>query len=161
LTPAMHNNFYIASIMMVPAPQLDVLVSNIHIASAETDARSLLVKQLLEEGKAVTNDILFDVNSDVIKPASFSVIDQFGTALQQNPGLKVLIVGHTDNDGSASLNLDLSKKRAAAVKNYLSSHFSIDATRMQSDGKGASVPVAPNSTEAGKAKNRRVEFVKL
>ena len=161
LTPAMRNNFYISSMSMVPAPQIDVLVSNIRIASAETDARSLLVKQLLEDGKAVTNDILFDVNSDVIKASSYSIIDQVGTALQQNPSVHILIVGHTDSDGAAAHNMDLSQRRAAAVKTYIMTHFSIDDSRIQSDGKGATQPVAPNTTDAGKAKNRRVEFVKL
>lgn len=161
LTPGMRNNFFISSVSMVPAPQLDVLVSNIRIASSETDARSLLVKQLLEEGKAVTNDILFDVNSDVIKSSSYSILDQLGTALQQNASVQVRIVGHTDSDGSADHNLQLSQQRAESVRNYLVSHFNIDGGRLQSDGKGATQPVAPNTSEAGKAKNRRVEFVKL
>ena len=161
LTPGMRNNFFISSVQMVPAPQVDLLVSNIRIASAETDARSLLVRQLLEEGKAVTNDILFDVNSDVIRSSSYSIIDQVGDALQKNPSVKVLIVGHTDSDGAAAHNMDLSQRRAAAVKNYITTHFSIEDARIQSDGKGATQPVAPNTTDAGKAKNRRVEFVKL
>jgi len=161
LTPAMRNNFYISSVSMVPAPQIDVLIGNIRIASAETDARSLLVKQLLEDGKAVTNDILFDVNSDVIKTSSYSIIDQVGTALQQNPSVRILIVGHTDSDGAAAHNMDLSQRRAAAVKTYIMTHFSIDDSRIQSDGKGATQPVAPNTNDTGKAKNRRVEFVKL
>ena len=161
LTPGMRNNFFISSAQMVPAPQIDLLVSNIRIASAETDARSLLVKQLLEEGRAVTNDILFDVNSDVIKPSSFAIIDQLGDALQKNPSVKILIVGHTDSDGSADHNLSLSQKRAESVKKYIAAHFSIDGARMSTDGKGATQPVATNGTDAGKAKNRRVEFVKL
>jgi outer membrane protein OmpA-like peptidoglycan-associated protein len=160
LTPGMRNNFYVSSVTMVPAPQLDVLVGNIRIASAETDARSLLVKQLMEEGKAVTNDILFDVNSDVIKAASFPVIDALADGLKANAAVRVLIVGHTDSDGTATHNLDLSQRRAAAVKNYLISH-GIDGSRLQSDGKGMTQPVAANDTEAGKAKNRRVEFTKL
>jgi len=161
LTPGMRNNFYLSSVYMVPAPQLDMLVGNIRIASAETDARSLLVKQLLEEGKAVTNDILFDVNSDVIKQTSYAIIDQLGDALAKNPSVRVLIVGHTDSDGAAAHNMDLSKRRAAAVKSYIMNHFSIEEGRLQSDGKGATQPVAANTSEAGKAKNRRVEFVKL
>ena len=161
LTPGMRNNFFISSVSMVPAPQLDVLVSNIRIASAGTDARSLLVKQLLEEGRAVTNDILFDVNSDVIKASSYSILDQLGAALQQNASVQVRIVGHTDSDGAADHNLQLSIQRAESVKKYLVSHYSLDGARLQSDGKGATMPVAPNTTEAGKAKNRRVEFVKL
>jgi len=161
LTPGMRNNFYFSSVSMVPAPQVDMLVGNIRIASAETDARSLLVKQLLEDGKAVTNDILFDVNSDVIKTSSYAIVDQVGAALQQNPSVRILIVGHTDSDGAAAHNLDLSQRRAAAVKTYIMTHFPIDDSRIQSDGKGATQPVAPNTTDAGKAKNRRVEFVKL
>ena len=119
------------------------------------------LKEYLEEGKAVTNDILFDVNSDVIKQSSYSIIDQLGDALSKNASVRVLIVGHTDSDGAAAHNLELSKKRAAAVKNYLTTHFNLDDSRLQSDGKGATQPVAPNTTDAGKAKNRRVEFVKL
>lgn len=160
LTPGMRNNFYVSSVTMVPAPQLDVLVGNIRIASAETDARSLLVKQLMEEGKATTNDILFDVNSDVIKAASFPVIDALADGLKANAAVRVQITGHTDSDGTAAHNLDLSQRRAAAVKNYLVAH-GIDGSRLQSDGKGMTQPVAANDTEAGKAKNRRVEFVKL
>jgi outer membrane protein OmpA-like peptidoglycan-associated protein len=72
-----------------------------------------------------------------------------------------MIIGHTDSDGAAAHNMELSEKRAEAVKNYLMTHFSIDGARLQSDGKGATQPVAPNTTPAGKAKNRRVEFVKL
>ncbi|MHA4809090.1 OmpA family protein [Flavitalea flava] len=161
LTPGMRNNFFISSVQMVPAPQVDLLVGNIRIASSETDARSLLVKQLLEDGKAVTNDILFDINSDVIKPSSYSIIDQLGDVLQKNPSLKILIVGHTDSDGAVANNLDLSQRRAAAVKNYITTHFSIEDARIRPDGKGATQPIAPNTTDAGKAKNRRVEFVKL
>ncbi len=161
LTPELLNNFYFANIYVVPASELGMLLGNLRIASSETDARSLLIKQLMEEGKAVTNDILFDVNSDVIKSESFSVINQFGEALQNNPTLKIKIIGHTDSDGVAANNLTLSQKRAAAVKRYLLENYGIAQTRITTDGKGASVPVAPNTTPEGKSKNRRVEFTKL
>jgi OmpA-OmpF porin, OOP family len=161
LTPEMRNNFFLNNVYVIPASQLGLLVSNIRIASAETDARSLLIKDLMEKGKAVTSDILFDVDKDVIKKESFSIIDQFGDALQKNPSLKIRIVGHTDADGAAAYNLDLSKKRAAAVKEYLMINQGIDGSRIVTDGKGATQPVAENNTDSGKAKNRRVEFVKL
>lgn len=161
LTPSLLNNFFLNNGAVVPASELGLLVANIRIASAETDARSLLIKQLMEEGRAVTNDILFDVNSDIIKSESFPVINQFGEALQNNPGLKIKITGHTDSDGVAANNLTLSEKRAAAVKRYLLQNYGIAQTRITTDGKGASVPVAPNTTIEGKAKNRRVEFTKL
>lgn len=81
--------------------------------------------------------------------------------LKENNSLKVKITGYTDSDGDAGLNLTLSRKRSNAVKDMLSKEFGIEASRMETDGKGASDPVADNKTSAGKAQNRRVEFVKL
>ncbi len=72
----------------------------------------------------------------------------------------VIIVGHTDSDGDEASNLELSKKRATSVKNALSSDFGIDASRMETDGKGESQPEVPNKDAISKAKNRRVEFIK-
>lgn len=161
LTPEMRNNFFLNNNYVIPASELGMLVGNVRIASAETDARSLLIKQLMEEGKAVTNDILFDVNSDKIKKESFSIINQFGEALQTNASLKIKIVGHTDSDGADATNLNLSQKRAAAVKNYITENYAVAGSRIQTDGKGEAQPVAANSSADGKAKNRRVEFIKL
>ncbi|MBS1497469.1 MAG: OmpA family protein [Bacteroidetes bacterium] len=161
ITPNMRNNFFLLSNTVIPPPDLDMYVGNIRIASAETDARSLLIKQLMNEGKAVTSDILFDVNSDVIKSESYPVVNQFGDALKANPDLKIKINGHTDSDGNAGKNITLSKKRADAVKKYLVANYGIASVRIQTDGKGATQPVADNSTAEGKAKNRRVEFIKL
>ncbi len=161
LTPAMRNNFFLNNNAIIPASELGMLVGNVRIASSEVDARSLLIRQLLEEGKAVTNDILFDVNSDVIKKESYGIINQFGDALVKNPGLRIKITGHTDSDGADAANLTLSQKRAAAVKKYITGSYTVDASRIETDGKGESQPVAPNTTPDGKAKNRRVEFVKL
>jgi len=73
----------------------------------------------------------------------------------------VKIIGHTDSDGGAADNVNLSKRRAEAVKLELVKDFGIDASRLQTDGKGASEPIASNSTTQGKANNRRVEFLKL
>ncbi|MES2111493.1 MAG: OmpA family protein [Bacteroidota bacterium] len=161
ISPDMRTNFFLNSNQVVPAPELDMYIGNVRIASAEADARSLLVKQLMETGKAVTNDILFDVNSDVIKTQSYDIVNQFGDALKTNPSLRIKITGHTDNDGGAATNLDLSKRRAASVKKYLMTKYSITDDRIETDGKGASQPVAGNNTPDGKAKNRRVEFLKL
>lgn len=161
ITADMRNNFFLNNNYIVPASELGMLVSNVVIASADVDARSLLIKQLMEEGRVVTNDILFDVNSDVIKSESYAVVNQFGDAMKNNPSLKIKITGHTDSDGNAAANVELSKKRAASVKKYLSTNYGIADDRIITDGKGAMQPVADNSTPAGKAKNRRVEFVKL
>ena len=80
--------------------------------------------------------------------------------LVENKDLKVQIVGHTDSDGEDAANLDLSKRRAASVKAALTREFAIDAGRMDTDGKGESQPVDGNNTPAGKANNRRVEFIR-
>jgi outer membrane protein OmpA-like peptidoglycan-associated protein len=80
--------------------------------------------------------------------------------LQQNPDVKVSIEGHTDNVGSAAANQTLSEKRAQAVVAWLSSH-GIEGSRLKAKGWGASKPVDDNATEDGRAKNRRVELVKI
>ena len=74
--------------------------------------------------------------------------------------MRVVIVGHTDSDGDTAANLDLSRRRAASVKAALVNEFTIDAGRMDTDGKGDAEPVDKNDTPAGKANNRRVEFIK-
>ena len=70
------------------------------------------------------------------------------------------LIAHTDSDGNDLLNLDLSKRRGASVKSELVQNFNIDAAMIETDGKGSSVPVAPNNTPSNKALNRRVEFIK-
>lgn len=161
LTDPMRNNFFLNNGYVIPASELPMIIGNVRIASGDVDARSLLIKQLMEDGKAVTSDILFDVSSDVIKPASYDIIKQFGDALVANPSLKIKIVGHTDSDGGDAENLSLSQKRAAAVKMYITENFAVAGSRIQTDGKGEGQPVAANTSADGKAKNRRVEFVKL
>ena len=133
------------------------LISNINLAVGAPDTRN----KLITEGKFVTHGILFDVNSDKIKPESFGVLKDISNVLTENPDVKVKIIGHTDSDGKDADNLTLSKKRADAVKTALMNEFKIDASRMETDGKGESQPVDKNDTPAGKANNRRVEFVKM
>ena len=131
-------------------------LSNLRVAVGAPDTRN----KLLTEGKWVTHGILFDVNSDKIKGESYGSLKEIATVLKENADLKVLIVGHTDSDGAAAANLDLSKRRAASVKAALTKEFGIDAVRMDTDGKGATQPVDKNDNPAGKANNRRVEFIK-
>lgn len=132
-------------------------ITNLRIAEGAPDTRN----KLITEGKLVTRGILFDVNSDKIKPESYGILKEIGTVLKENPGVKVKIIGHTDSDGDDAKNLDLSKRRAASVKNALSAEFGIEASRLETDGKGETQPSDPNTTPQGKANNRRVEFIKL
>ncbi len=133
------------------------LLSNIRLAVGAPDTRS----KLITEGKLVTRGILFDSGSDKIKPESYGTLKDIAAVLQENATVKVKIIGHTDSDGEDATNLELSKKRAAAVKEALTKEFGIDSSRMETDGKGESVPSDKNDTPAGKANNRRVEFVKV
>lgn len=133
------------------------MISNIRIAVGAPDTRN----KLLSEGKLITHGILFDVNSDKIKPESYGTLKDIANVFKENPDLKVKIVGHTDSDGDESSNLDLSKRRAASVKNSLVNEFGIDESRMETDGKGETEPVSENGTPEGKANNRRVEFIKI
>ena len=134
-----------------------MFVSNIRLAVGAPDTRS----KLITEGKFSTTGILFDVNSDKIRPESYGTLKELSAVLTENAGVRVRIIGHTDSDGEDAKNLDLSKRRAAAVKAALSSEFGIDAGRMETDGKGEIQPAAPNTSPEGKANNRRVEFIKL
>ena len=134
-----------------------IFLGNVRIAIGAPDMRS----KLITEGKLVTRGILFDVNSDKIKSESYGTLKEIAQVLKDNPTVKVKIVGHTDSDGDDKTNLDLSKRRGASVKNSLSKDFGIDASRMETDGKGESEAASPNTTPEGKANNRRVEFVKM
>lgn len=134
-----------------------LFVSNMRVAKGQPDTRS----KLITEGKFVTNGILFDVNSDKIKPESYGLLKELSQVLVENPAVKVRISGHTDSDGDEKANLALSQKRSAAVKQALSKDFGIDIARLETDGFGESKPIDNNTTSAGKANNRRVEFTKL
>ncbi|RYY70823.1 MAG: OmpA family protein [Chitinophagaceae bacterium] len=131
-------------------------IGNVRLAIGAPDTRN----KLITEGKFVSHGILFDVNSDRIKAESYGAIKEIATVLTENTDLKLLIVGHTDSDGNEGSNLELSRKRAAAVKVLLTKEFNIDASRMTTDGKGATQPMDKNSSSLGKANNRRVEFIK-
>ena len=137
-------------------PNLAYFLTNLRIATGAPDTRN----KILTEGKWVSHGILFDVNSDRIKAESYGSLKEIAAVLAENADLKILIVGHTDSDGDDAANLDLSKRRAASVKSALANEFKIDVTRMDVDGKGESQPVDKNDTPAGKANNRRVEFIK-
>ena len=132
-------------------------VSNLKITTASADTRS----KLITEGKLVSYGIYFDSGKDLVKPESYGAVKEIAAVLKENPLVKIKIVGHTDSDGDDSKNLDLSKRRAASVKNYLVSQFQANGTNIETDGKGEGTPVESNNTTEGKARNRRVEFIKL
>ncbi|RVT97272.1 OmpA family protein [Mucilaginibacter limnophilus] len=136
--------------------QIGIYVSNIKVAQGAADMRNKLVN----EGRFSTSGILFDVNAATIKPESNGILTELAAVLKDNPSININIIGHTDSDGNAAANQKLSLARAESVKNTLV-NAGIDAARLKVAGKGASQPLASNTTETGKAQNRRVEFIKL
>ena len=130
------------------------MISNIRIAVGAPDMRN----KLMTEGKLVTYGIYFDVNKDIVKPESYGTLKEISAILNEVPDVKVKIIGFTDSDGADAANLDLSKRRAASVKNELVKSFGVNGDRLATDGMGEGQPVAPNDTPANKALNRRVEF---
>jgi outer membrane protein OmpA-like peptidoglycan-associated protein len=111
------------------------------------------------EGLVVTFDsgLLFDFNSDVLRAESKRNLDNLASNLSSFGDSKLLLVGHTDAQGTDTYNLDLSRRRAAAVAQYLESH-GVSPTRVEIAGRGEAEPIAANDTDMGRQQNRRVEI---
>lgn len=105
----------------------------------------------------VPSTVSFDTNSYTLKPGLMPVLNSVADSLNQNPQLRTHIVGHTDSTGAAAYNQTLSENRARAVVNQLTRQ-GVASQRITSEGRGATDPIADNSTVAGRAENRRVEI---
>jgi outer membrane protein OmpA-like peptidoglycan-associated protein len=106
---------------------------------------------------AILEPIEFEFGKAVIKPVSYPILDEVVKVMKSSPKMRLGVYGHTDNRGAMDLNMRLSKERARACMNYLGSK-GIAQNRLTSEGFGPNKPVADNNTDAGRAKNRRVEF---
>jgi outer membrane protein OmpA-like peptidoglycan-associated protein len=116
--------------------------------------------QRVGEGIVVTfeSGLLFPVDSDQMLPAGRDNLNNLAQSLQRYPETEVLVIGHTDADGSDAYNLALSERRASASANLVAS-YGVPRDRVRTMGRGESEPVADNTTEWGKQQNRRVEVV--
>lgn len=121
---------------------------------------SEMAQAIASGGKVAVYGIYFDFDKAVLKPKSKPQLDEIAGLLKADGALKLVVAGHTDNQGSAAYNMELSKKRADAVVAALSGDYGIGADRLLAQGMGSAAPVASNEDEAGRAKNRRVELVK-
>ncbi len=131
--------------------KVDVNGCPIEVSEKETE--------LLDTGTIRLQNVNFDVNKATIKAESDTVLDEVARILLQYPALTIEIGGHTDNSGKKDKNMVLSEARAKAVLTYLTGKYpTLDATHFSVKGYGPTVPVAPNTSALGKAKNRRVEF---
>jgi len=119
----------------------------------------IMAEGISSTGHVAIYGIYFDFNKSDVKPESEPALNEIAKLLSGNPNLKVFIVGHTDNVGGVDYNLKLSQTRADAVVKMLTTKFKINPQRLKAYGVGQLSPVAPNKTEEGRAKNRRVELV--
>lgn len=107
----------------------------------------------------ITQQIHFETNKDKIRPESFPVLDAVVQVLDKNPKITLEVQGHTDNKGAALYNKDLSNRRAHSVMKYLIAH-GVTASRLTAQGYGMERPIVDNGSEANRALNRRVQFVR-
>ncbi len=119
-----------------------------------------MAKDVAATGHVALYGIYFDTDKAEIKPESAPTIDEIAKFLKQEPKLTLYVVGHTDNVGGYKYNMGLSERRAAAVVKELTTKHGVQVARLTPAGTGPLAPVAPNATEEGRAKNRRVELVK-
>ncbi len=142
-------------LVMLDVLETKAMQQNLAFVSAEQIGGALG-----KDGRVALYGILFDFDKAEIKPESDKQLVEMANLLKATPGLKVFIVGHTDNKGALAYNTDLSQRRAEAVAKALAAKHGIAADRMVAKGVGPLSPLAPNDNEDGQAKNRRVELVR-
>lgn len=156
----------IKSIKITIPGEYHELIDNIKIATYSKKEEAPKPEKLGIEVKKIENGlllrvpakILFDFNKFVLKPKSKEALESIAYVINQNPDKKILIIGYTDNVGSDEYNLKLSLQRAQSVADYLIYCLNVNPDRLKIEGKGKADPIADNSTEEGRAKNRRVEI---
>ena len=131
-------------------------IKNIRIAKGAVP----LYDRMMSDGKFITYGITFDVGKATIKPESMGEINRIVQLMTENPDLKFSVEGHTDSTGSPASNQTLSEQRSQAIVAKLV-ELGIAQDRLTAVGKGQNSPIADNNTDEGRAKNRRVEFVKM
>jgi len=143
-----------------PVTLLEVIESQAMDTGMVTVDADAIGKGLDATGHMAIYGILFDTNSATIKPESDAVLTEIAALLNQRADLKLLVVGHTDNQGGFDYNMNLSKQRAGAIVIYLADKHGIAKERLQAEGVGYLAPVETNDTPDGRSQNRRVELVK-
>ena len=134
----------------------NIYLTNLRIAKGAVP----LYDRMMSEGKFITYGITFDVGKSTIKPESMGEINRIVQLMTENPDLKFSVEGHTDSTGNAASNQTLSEARSQAIVAKLV-ELGIAQDRLTAVGKGQNSPIADNNTDEGRAKNRRVEFVKM
>lgn len=118
-----------------------------------------LAEHLRQTGRAVLADLTFQIGSSALQEAQFASLATLAAFLTEDPDTRIVLVGHTDTDGTLANNIALSRKRAEAVRERLISAYGAPADRIEAEGVGYLAPLASNATDAGRTRNRRVEAV--
>lgn len=147
------THMFIGQIIVESAP---LNLETIEVGVLEADE---LQEGLEEAGRVVVPGIFFEFDSAELRPESHEALEQMAELMRNTPGMRVHIVGHTDNQGSFDYNLRLSEQRAQAVLQALANDYGIEAERMVANGVAYLAPITNNSTEEGREQNRRVELV--
>lgn len=132
----------------------------IRISYPSASAAKRIETGLATSGRVELHGIYFDIGSATIRPESEPVLKEIGGALSKNPSWKLSVEGHTDNIGGDAANMDLSRRRSAAVKDALVTRYHVSGPRLTTTGFGSSRPKESNDTIEGRARNRRVELVR-
>lgn len=138
---------------------VDTIETKAMAQTMDTPSASDMVASITTSGRIALYGIHFDSGKTDVKPESKATMDEISKLLAANRSLKLLVVGHTDNVGGFTPNLDLSKRRAEAVVAQLVTQYKVDAKRLQAFGVSYASPVAPNTDDEGRGRNRRVELV--
>jgi OmpA-OmpF porin, OOP family len=138
---------------------LDVLEPQAMAQKMQAPKADEMAQSISAMGRVALYGLYFDSSKSDVKPESKDTLEQIALLLKNQPALKLLVVGHTDNVGGFSANAELSRRRAEAVIAALVAQYQVDAKRLQPFGVSFASPIAANSSEEGRAKNRRVELV--
>ncbi len=154
-----HCTYYIDNVSMVEISDSNQCPCYKQKLSANNHATSMLPYDSLPTGTPIAlNNVLFETGCSSLLTESYPTLQELATFMKNNPEVKVDILGHTDNQGDSTMNMNLSRSRAEAVVNYIISN-GIDPSRLNATGFGATKPIAGNDSEQGRQKNRRVEIV--
>lgn len=155
---------YVAAFIVMthdgPVTRLDIVEMKPMQTGQVIVSAAQLKSDFEKTGKAVLQQVNFESGKAILKPESKPALEEAAKFLQEKPDLKIFVVGHTDSDGGFDFNQQLSRERAQAVVDELSQKHGIAAGRLVAKGVSYLCPVADNGTDAGKAKNRRVELVR-
>jgi outer membrane protein OmpA-like peptidoglycan-associated protein len=150
----------LAITLKTPLARLDVIEVKPITSNLVSVNAAAMATDISTRGSVTLYGIFFDNDRAEVKPESRPTLSEIATLMKQDSSLELIVVGHTDHNGTLDYNLDLSLRRAQAVVAALTSAFGVAPNRLDARGVGFLSPVAPNNTEENRAKNRRVQLLR-